>query len=450
MRAWRVALVLVAVLMMLGLSRVSVLAQSQQQPVPDAPSASRPAQPPLPSVPAGPRTAPEPPPDNSKSAPDSSSKTETPAASTPAPAPAPAPARPAGNVPTRPRNADDQSRNDLFTLVSRVNFVVVPVTVKDSGGRLVDGLLRGDFAVLEDGVPQQLQLFTSDPFPLSAAVVVDTGMPDNVLKKVQDTMPAIAAAFGPNDEVAFYTYGNSVDQVSDFVNTPDAISAALRNVVEANIAGEVRKRRQGAPSTVPFYGGPLNTPSPTINGRNVDPNAPIVPIVQTPSRVLNDAVLHAARDLNRRERTRRKLLFVITDGVESGSRARYQDVLKVLLSSEITVYGLGVGQASLPIYKQTQRIHIPFAASNELLPKYASATGGEMLDAFDKQAIEQAYSRTTLEARNQYTLGYTTRATGATNYREVEVRVHRPNLKVVSKAGYYPLPPEKPATTNPQ
>jgi VWFA-related protein len=441
------ALLLVAVVILLTQTRFTAIAAQSQQPVPDAPSASRPAQP-LPSVPAGARNAPEPPPSPSN-APDSSSKTAPPPANDSAP-PAPAPARPAGTTVPRPRNADDQSRNDLFTLVSRVNFVVVPVTVKDPAGRLVDGLLRRDFAVLEDGVPQPLQLFTSDPFPLSAAVVVDTGMPDNVLKKVQDTLPAIAGAFGPNDEVAFYSYGNSVDQVSDFVNTPDAMTAGIRNMVEANIAGEVRKRRQGAPSTVPFYGGPLNQQSPSVNGRNVDPNAPIVPIVQTPSRVLNDAVLRAARDLGRRERTRRKLLFVITDGVNSGSRARYQDVLKVLLTNDITVYGLGVGQASLPVYRELQKVHVPYAASNELLPKYASATGGEMLDAFEKKSIEQAYARTTLEARNQYTLGYTTRATGATNYREIEVRVHRPNLKVVSKAGYYPLPPEKPVTPSPQ
>src|SRR5690348_12377030 len=48
------------------------------------------------------------------------------------------------------------SRNDLYTYSVRVNFVQVPVTVKDSSGRLVPGLQPQDFTVYEDGVPQKL------------------------------------------------------------------------------------------------------------------------------------------------------------------------------------------------------------------------------------------------------------------------------------------------------
>src|SRR5690242_20597991 len=67
--------------------------------------------------------------------------------------PQPAPAPPEGGVAT--------SRNDLYTYSVRVNFVQVPVTVKDSSGRLVSGLGPKDFAVYEDGKRQQLTLLTS-------------------------------------------------------------------------------------------------------------------------------------------------------------------------------------------------------------------------------------------------------------------------------------------------
>jgi hypothetical protein len=62
---------------------------------------------------------------------------------------------------------------------------------------------------------------------------------------------------------------------------------------------------------------------------------------------------------------------------------------------------------------------------------------------FGKSAIEAAYARVTDEARNQYTLGYTARATTAGNYRGIEVLVHRPKLKVYAKDGYFPLPVSK-------
>ncbi len=318
-------------------------------PVPDAPSSTRPT--PFPPATPG-ATAPRPAPDSS-SAPSTST---APPADTTAPAP-PMPS-PTVQPATGASRSTDQSREELFTLVKRVNFVVVPVTVKDANGRLVDGLLRHDFAIFEDGEPQDVQLFTSDPFPLSAAIVVDTGMPDNVLQRVQETLPALAGAFSPYDEIAIYTYGTSVEQVGDFTSSPEQITANIRHLAEGGIPGAMRKRRQGGESTVPFAGGPLNS-SPTVNGRPVDPNVATVPIVQTPARVLNDAVLRAAKDLARRERTRRRLLFVITDGREARSSARYQDVLKVLLSSDITVYGLGVGSGAIPVYKTLQRTHIP-------------------------------------------------------------------------------------------
>ena len=79
-------------------------------------------------------------------------------------------------------------------------------------------------------------------------------------------------------------------------------------------------------------------------------------------------------------------------------------------------------------------------ASN-LLPKYAAATGGQVFPAFNRSTIEQAYSELTREARNQYTIGYNTRATPSSTYRIIEVRVDRPSLKVAAKDGYYPLPP---------
>ena len=102
------------------------------------------------------------------------------------------------------------SRNDRFRIVTNVTFIEVPVTVKDHSGKLVEGLSYKDFTVYEDGVPQKLSFFNSEPFPLSAAVVVDTNLPAGTMKKVNETLPALIGAFSEFDEVALYRYGNSV------------------------------------------------------------------------------------------------------------------------------------------------------------------------------------------------------------------------------------------------
>ena len=96
--------------------------------------------------------------------------------------------------------------------------------------------------------------------------------------------------------------------------------------------------------------------------------------------VLNDAILLAARDLSKRDRTRRKIIFIISDGREQGSVASYKDTLKVLLTQDITVYAVGVEGAAIPIYDKLQRIHLPKTAGamgyGDILPKYVNATGG--------------------------------------------------------------------------
>jgi hypothetical protein len=55
---------------------------------------------------------------------------------------------------------------------SRVELVVVPVTVKDSGGGLVADLRQDEFRVLEDGVEQKIVLFSTETFPLSVVVLL--------------------------------------------------------------------------------------------------------------------------------------------------------------------------------------------------------------------------------------------------------------------------------------
>jgi VWFA-related protein len=333
---------------------------------------------------------------------------------------------PAGSVPTAPESGRDQ----LFSLEKTVSFVTVPVTVKDDEGKLVDGLLQKDFTIFEDGVQQKIALFTSDPFPLSAALVIDQGIQDITLKKVNQTFAALGGAFGPFDEIAVFTYGNTVNKRSDFGNS-------IRMEIALNRIKDDRGLNPGAP----LVGGPFGA-GPSTNGKQpVGTSQVLTPAKE--SHVLNDAILMAAQDLAHRPRENRKIIFVISDGQEFGSRASYAQVLKVLLTDEIAVYAIGVGGAAMPLYSKIEKVRLPPFGYSNILPRYANATGGDVLDEFSKEAMESAYQRITMEARNQYTLGYNTPQKPSGTYREIEVRVKRPGLQVYTKHGYYPLPPQR-------
>jgi VWFA-related protein len=417
-------------------------AMAQQQPpdqksdIPDAPSTSQPpppAPPELKTPPPG--TNPTNPPDQPPSASSSSSPSE--AGNAP---PGPPPSSkigtvPPGSVPKTPPASQDQ----LFQLIINVNQVVVPVRVTDEAGHLVSGLLSTDFSVYEDGKKQNLNFFTSDPFALSVAVVIDFGMPDIALQKVNETFSTLSGSFAGFDEIAIYTYSTSVSQLADFT----AVGRKLEGVLNG------LKTKHGEVSGVPVLGGPLGPQGPSVNGVPVD--SPTTP-VSTPSKqshVLNDAVLMAARDLGKRPKNRRKVIFVISDGREYRSDANYGTVLQVLLSNEVLLYGIAVESAAIPGYNKLERLRIPGQGYSNILPKYANATGGEVLSEYSRTAIEDVYHRLIGDARNQYTLGYATRATPSDTRREIDIRVNRPGCKssdlrpcveVFAKEGYYPLP----------
>lgn len=304
------------------------------------------------------------------------------------------------------------------------------MTVKDRDGRLVDGLTSKDFSVLENGKKQQMTFFTADPFALAVAVVIDLGMPDVAVQKVNQTFPALVGAFSLYDEVAIYTYSSTVSEVSDYNAANQRLAAVLNQM----------KLERGHNNGVPVLSGPLAS-GPTVNGVPVG-GAPVNPVSSPPkeAHVLNDAILRAALDLSKRDRTRRKVIFVISDGREMGSTASYGDVKKVLQTQGVQVWAVALEASALPIYSKLERLHLPREGYGNLLPKYASATGGDVYTKLSRNDIEDAYARITSEARNQYTLGYTTRATASTAFRDIEVKVDHPGLSVTAKEGYYPVP----------
>jgi VWFA-related protein len=409
----------------------------KDQGMPDAPSAVQPPAPavenPLPKAGNGERPAAPTPAENQAPPREGEPTTTNPA--TPLPL----------NIRTVPEGGATKEQADaqekLFTFSTGVNYVLVPVTVKDESGHLVNGLVSQDFTVLENGKKQSLKFFTSDPLALSAAVVLDLGMKDVDVQKVNHTFPALEGSFSEFDEVSIFAYSNTVSQISSWGAAGERLAETLDHL------REVRGRNDGPGVT----SGPLGPGGPTINNMPVDAAAPTVYTPQQESHVMNDAILKAALDLAKRDRTRRKVIFVISDGREYRSDASYRDVLKVLLTNNIMVYGIGVGGSAIPGYNKLEKLHLPRFGYSDILPKYTNATGGEVFNELTRSGIEDAYLQAMGDARNQYTLGYTTGANVSGAYRSIEVMVNKPSCRssirpcvnVFARDGYYPAPPAR-------
>ena len=403
---------------------------AQSQDIPDAPSV---VQPPTAPPPERLDKPPANPPDTDKGGNQSSSQPPAPAQKPDDFGSAGAEPQPPPHVPSAEAvppgsnagvsKAQPSAKADLLTFMVHVNSVQVPVMVKDRDGRRVDGLRPNDFTVLENGKPQKLSYFTTDPFELSVAVVLDLGMPDVAVQKINQTFSALVEAFSAYDEVGLYTYSSTVSQVSTYQAAGPKLTSVLNQM----------KTETGHENGVAVLSGPMAS-GPIVNG--VPVGSPSVP-VNTPPReahVLNDAILRAAIDLSKRDRTRRKVIFVISDGREMGSQASYRDVLRVLLAQGIQVKAAVVEGSAIPGYNKLEKFHLPLQGYSDLLPKYTAATGGgQIYTGFSRSTIENAYADITSDVRNQYTLGYLTRATVSERCNDLEVKIDHPGLKIYAR-----------------
>jgi VWFA-related protein len=255
---------------------------------------------------------------------------------------------------------------------------------------------------------------------------------------VNESLGAIQGALTPYDEVAVFSYNNGAQERTGFTGAQSNRLPAVLALTKAT----------GSEMVVPVNSGPLAGCSVRQNGNCVDPN--LQPgksaggsgsWMSLPKEIhtLNDAILAAAKELSTRPKGRRRIVYVISDGKEAGSKATYREVIRYLQTNKTAVYGTAVGDSARWGEGYLSRIHLPFTMYDNVLYKYTAATGGYLDSEGSVNGIEKSYARIAEEARTQYTLGYYTHQPFIDGkFRKIDVRVDRPGLEVLAKTGYFP------------
>jgi VWFA-related protein len=325
-----------------------------------------------------------------------------------------------------------------------VDLVVVPTTVRGSNGRLVAGLTKNDFSILEDGVPQAISNFSDDPQPLSAAIIIDTGMGGIAQRRLVPLFISLTSGFSQFDEMASFRFDHFVFKLSDFTNDQEKIEKSLE-IVKTIAAKQPATVPAGAPApTAPKIiqlllgalgggGGGGSSTTGVYTGGSIGSRPPTetVPTVGSkkvdPSRVLYDALHDAAKALESRPADRRKIIFIVSDGQVSGENAHtYEEVTQLLLRDEIEVYAVTTDSGA-------------FEGRFGVLGSLARATGGDEFRGLSTSAMESAFGLITEQARNQYVLGYHSTNEppgGLPTVRTIEVRGRDPKWKITYRKGY--------------
>ncbi len=268
-----------------------------------------------------------------------------------------------------------------------VGLVRLLATVKDAHGALVGDLTRDEFVVYDSGVEQEITLFehrTSQP--LSVALLVDTSASTG-LKLGEETSSVIRflnALFGegnPDDAVTLYSFSDDVTLQSSFTRR--------------------LKRLESRLSTFKADSGTS----------------------------LYDAIYFSSHAVERRDG--RRVLVVVTDGADTTSVKSFQDATEAAQQADAIIYGITI----IPVMNDPGR-HI---AGENALFSLAEGTGGRAIAASLGDALDQAFDSILNDLRTQYLIAYYPRDLpySTDRFRRVEVKVTRPDLRVVTRTGYY-------------
>jgi Ca-activated chloride channel homolog len=291
--------------------------------------------------------------------------------------------------------------------------VMLPVTVRDTTGRLIEDLSRKDFRVFEDSSEQPLSDLALRQVPVDAVLMVDAS--SSVATNLDDFRRAaegFAVRLAAEDRISLIKFDDRVELLQDWTKSRFQLQRALKRI------------------------------EPGMFTR------------------FNDALLLAAKDQFGGSKSRHALI-VLSDGIDSGRGATTLEVaLQELLKSQVTVYVVSNTQIS----RATKRAELDALMggsdttirfnqlriedlreglrvlddSEQKLAQLAAATGGRLYKPEGFDALDSIYAEVAEELRHQYALYYTPiNKNRDGGFRRVRVEMTNPSFKAATRVGYF-------------
>jgi Ca-activated chloride channel family protein len=274
-----------------------------------------------------------------------------------------------------------------FSYKTGIDVAGFTVTVVDRAGETVPNLRADDFEVREDGVPQSVTYFIAgdpgeDAVPLHIGLLFDTS----------ESMDR-DLAFSRNAAIKFLkTFSKAVDftlvEFADDVRAARFSQADFPRLVE-RIRSSKAKGRTSLYDAVTVY-------------------------------------LGSAFD-----QTGRKVLVIFTDGEDTSSSRRWDETLRLLRASDVTVYPIGLlsNRGSARLLLQSKLMEI------------ARLTGGRAVFPGTMKELDPMYAAIAAEIHGQYVVGYVpSNAARDGKWRKVEIKLKRSpseRLQVRTREGYF-------------
>jgi Ca-activated chloride channel family protein len=274
-------------------------------------------------------------------------------------------------------------------IVIRTEVISVPVTVFDNKGRFVAGLKQTDFEVLEDRVAQAVTSFDVTESGVASELLLDvSGSMGAKLDEVKRAATQFVRQMGPRDVARIVEFDERVTPLTEFSGDKAALESA------------VNKARIGGATAL-------------YNAIN---------------HALADFVTRRAIDESEK---RHRAVVVLTDGDDTASAERPDDVLTKARGLDAMVYSLSLDRANgRPVTDSTSAI---------FLRELAETTGGQLWFP-EVNDLQKVYRQLADELRQQYVIGFVSSNTSSqARWRNISVRViNRNNLRLRHRMSYMP------------
>ena len=306
-----------------------------------------------------------------------------------------------------PRQQPTPTEPEEPTIKVDVDLVNILASVRNKNGALVSSLERDDFLLSEDGKPQTIKYFARETdLPLTIGLLVDVSRSQERLIDVERDAAAqfFTQVLGKKDLAFLIAFGSDAELLQDYTGSPRLLRSALEGLrVNADAGGA-----SPHPGPVPTIYKPRGT-------------------------VLYEAVYLAAKE-KLQGQVGRKVLVLITDGVDQGSRVRLDEAIRWAHLSNAVLYSIyyfdpgaygGYGFGGL-------------GASDSDLKRLAEESGGRVFKVNRKNPLSRAFDQIQEEMRSQYAIGYTsTNPVRDGNFRRIELKTRQKDLKVQARKGYF-------------
>lgn len=342
-----------------------------------------------------------------KGAPGPTGKANTRPAATPTPEPTPDPSA---------ASADASPVDDADIIKVTTQLVSVPVRVMDRKGRFVAGLTKADFTVSEDGVKQDIELFSNENEPFTVALMLDMSYSTKFkISEIQAAAIEFINQLRPRDKVMVISFDGDVhvlceattdrkEIISAIKSTRIATGTSLYEAVDVAINNRLRKI-EGRKAVILFTDG-VDTTSQRVSDINNLSDVMEIDSIIYPIRY--DTYGDVQEMINKPAGAPPPIKLPGSDS----------SVLSTILSSTATPSSRGT---TADDYKH----------AGEYLDQLAERTGGREYVADSLANLADAFSKIASELREFYSIGYYPTAERVTGRKAtVKVKVGQPGLVV--------------------